>query len=173
MRLDSLRTQLFDLNPNCRRAPICTRAAIILDSEPRKMEEKDKVAIILEEYRSLRTEVLQRNTVLNSILTVAGTVSAATVGIMVQYSAYVAVSITILVVLLLVAYAFWIIDYDSRRIGFRLRQIETEVNHRANDNLLRWETEHGLNPEGINSRADLLMVLLQRLFNRAPLSKDK
>jgi len=138
----------------------------------RTMEEKDKISIVLEEYRSLRTECMQRNTVLNNILTVAGTVTAGSVGVMVQYSAYTAGITTLLIILILVTYTFLLIDYDSRRINFRLRQIEADINRRAGDHLLRWETEHGLNPEGLGSAANRIMTVVQNFFNRPPLSKD-
>jgi len=47
---------------------------------------KDKVQIILEEYKSLRTEILQRNTVLNQIYAGCGAAFVGIVGLMLVHS---------------------------------------------------------------------------------------
>lgn len=40
---------------------------------PEEINEKDRISILLEEYKSLRAEILQRNTILNNFLIVSTT----------------------------------------------------------------------------------------------------
>jgi hypothetical protein len=129
------------------------------------MEEKDKIAIMLEEYRLLRSELIQRNTVLISILTVGGNGQCRNNWCDDSDKCYLAGTITISIIMLVLSYAFWIIDYDTRRLAFRVRQIEAEINRRANDRLLLWETEHGLKPGGFVPK---LMARVQQFYDRPP-----
>jgi hypothetical protein len=112
------------------------------------MEAREKISIILEEYKSLREEILQRTTMLNQIYAVSGTVAAGILGAMVQYGAIAAGVAMISALIGLVVFATWLIDNAMRIVASRLRQIESEINTLAEHRLLVWETEYGM--EGNN-----------------------
>jgi hypothetical protein len=131
------------------------------------MDEKDKINILFEEYKSLRTEILQRNTVLNNVFTVAGTITAGTAGIMVQYRAYCAGAAVIFLLTCLVCLALFLVDHDSRAASLRIQEIEADINRRSGgERLLCWETENGLPIKGYGARANSLRNMIVAFFKR-------
>lgn len=114
----------------------------------RQMDAKEKIAIIMEEYKALRAEVLQKNTVLIQIFVVSGTIGAGILGAMIQYRAYTAGFAMLSAILILVILALWMHALQIRVVARRLREIEMEINKLAGTPLLKWETKHGLKSEG-------------------------
>lgn len=108
--------------------------------------DKFKILIMMEEYRSLRAELLQRNTVLNNVFTVGGTVSAGALGVVIQYGwQALPGTLTISVIVLSFVGFTWLeIHREAKRAGAYLAALEKEVNKRAQDRLLSWESTHGL-----------------------------
>ena len=102
------------------------------------MEQKDKIAVMMEEYKTIRAELLQRNTVLNSVFTVCGTVGAGAIGLGIQYGPSSAADVITVVVLVLALAGFtWFeIDKEARRAGRHLAELEKEVNRRADNETL-------------------------------------
>lgn len=128
------------------------------------MEEKDKITIMLEEYRTLRAELLQRNTIMYQIYAISGTIGAATSVIMIQYHAYLAGLVIILALGIWITLTTSIIRYDSRAASTRIRQIEAEINRRSQDTLLCWETQYGLHAAGLRSRIKSALEPARRFF---------
>ena len=112
------------------------------------MDDNDrfKILIMMEEYKSLRAELLQRNTVLNSIFAVCGTVFAGAVGVLAQYGLKALPgTITVSVMVLGFVVFTWLeIHREAKRVGAYLGALEKEVNERTKDRLLGWESTHGL-----------------------------
>ena len=130
------------------------------------MDAKDKIAIILEEYKTLRQEVLQRTTMLNQIYTGAGAVAAAILGIMIQYGAIAAGIVMLLAGIALVIFATWLIDDAIRVLAARLRQIESEVNAIAEHRLLVWETEYGMEGKNEMGRVFDFVTFVRNIMSR-------
>lgn len=118
----------------------------------RGMESKDKIAIVLEEYKTLRAEVLQRTLMLSQIYAVAGTVGAGIIGAMVQYTAIASGTVMLGALGGLVTFATWLIDHEIRAVATRLQEIEAQVNALAGSRLLAWETDHGLQSPSENPK---------------------
>jgi len=102
-----------------------------------------KIAVLLSEYSTLRDEVLQRDTALNQVLTVAGASVVGVVTIMLTYSLQ--LGTYLLIFLLLFSYwVFRLIEFDTLHIAKRLLELEADINERTGERLLVWETNHGL-----------------------------
>ncbi len=107
------------------------------------LSQADKIQILLHEYDTLRNELLQRYAasfqaigVFALVLTGLVTVIA-TNGINKTLIALLCSSTIIFLFVML-----WI-DYDTFKGAKRLREIEADVNARAGETLLKWETEWG------------------------------
>jgi hypothetical protein len=110
------------------------------------LSEKDKILIMLEEYKSLRSDILLKTTLINQIYAVAGTVFVTTVGLTVAngpkgwYAVATGGSI-LAIILILVTGASILVNHDIRNLSRRIQQIEADINRRAGgEQLLRWET---------------------------------
>lgn len=110
----------------------------------------DKIQILLHEYDTLRNALLARYSaqfkavgVLALVLTGLVTVIA-TNGLNKILVGLVGSSVVIFILVIL-----WI-DYDIARAAKRVREIETDINARAGEPLLTWETHWG--PGGIAMR---------------------
>ena len=97
---------------------------------------------------------MQRNSILNNVFTVGGTVAAGTVGLMVQQSAYLAGFFVILILVSLIGLAWFLVDHDSRAASSRLQEIEMYINEKAGERLLCWERDHGLDAVGYGARVN-------------------
>jgi hypothetical protein len=107
------------------------------------MEEKDKVEILMEEYKSLRGEILQRNTVFNNFITVSATATVTLFAFIVLH--YLIFGFSLLIILASVMFGlFKLVEFDTLAAADRVREIEQEINQRAGERLLVWETDHGL-----------------------------
>jgi hypothetical protein len=84
---------------------------------PSAIGEKEKIQILLAEYSTLRTEVLQRNTVMNQFFAVSITASIAVIGIVVAYAAHGAALVVTLLLAALISFIGYLISFDTRRIA--------------------------------------------------------
>jgi hypothetical protein len=112
---------------------------------------KERLQVLIAEYNTLRAEAIQRNSVLIQIMTVGGTVLTTILTASIAYGSW--AIFTLVVVLsnvLLVAYK--VIEFDILRFSVRLRALEEEINCRAGERLLIWETEQGLHAVGPEDR---------------------
>jgi hypothetical protein len=118
------------------------------------VEEKDKISIMLAEYGTIRAELLQRNTVMNQVFTVGGTIAAGVIGAGVQlylqhgFSALPGVATVLLVTATFVGFTWREIDKEARRANRHLVALEKEINRRAGETLLSWESTFGLDVDG-------------------------
>lgn len=106
-----------------------------------------KITILLAEYGTLRAEILQRNSALSSGLMVGLPAISGIVPLFAQSIPRAVLAFVFFVVVLIAAYR--IILFDILRLARRVRQIEAEVNERANEKLLVWETEQGFERVGL------------------------
>jgi uncharacterized membrane protein len=104
---------------------------------------KEQIQILMEEYKTLRAEIVQRLASMYQIAGIAGTASVTISGI-------VAVQHSVLLGLILFIFFFFVIwftqrliDFDMRMNATRLRELEAIVNNLAGTRLLVWETDHG------------------------------
>ena len=107
--------------------------------------EKDKIAILLAEYNTLRNEILlTTSTLFQSI----GFASAALIGLLTFISSRSEPTELLLCLvdapLLFIAFAVVWVDHTKRKIACRLRDLEREINTRAGgERLMIWETVNG------------------------------
>ena len=101
--------------------------------------------------RTLRAEIISRNAVLNQIFTACGAAFVAIIGIILTYSWRAGV-ILMPLLMAVVLFAFRYIEYDILAAAARLRGIEADVNARAGERLLTWETDNGLYKTGYGAR---------------------
>jgi ABC-type multidrug transport system fused ATPase/permease subunit len=108
------------------------------------MDESQKITVLLYEYNSLRTELISRYTaqfqsiaalaiVLIGLITLGGNRGFSCAIILLIAGA--------IVVYLLVL--LWI-DIDIARLSREVRRIEADVNNRAGETLMRWETQRAI-----------------------------
>lgn len=99
------------------------------------MEPKDHVTILLAEYNTLRTEVLTARAAVAQSIGIGAPVFVA----LLQYSYLSTAGVVLLVVGLI---GFWN-DQNTRAFTARIRDLEKDINRRAGERLLLWETDHG------------------------------
>jgi hypothetical protein len=108
------------------------------------------IQILLQEYSTLRSEILGRT---NNIYQLIAGVPAVLIFILQQQSHF----LILLSILIATTGLFtWLISRDISKAARRLRQLEREINRRAGDHLLEWETRWGGNVTGYWGRAEPL-----------------
>lgn len=107
-------------------------------------EQKEKITILLAEYTTLRNELLQKYTaILQSVGIVAPIIAGLIAFIWLDPSRR---DLYLVILGLLVVYglALWFFaDRIINRITARIRTIEQDVNTRAEEQLMKWESLHG------------------------------
>lgn len=100
---------------------------------------EQKIQILMAEYQTLRAEVLQRNTVLNQTLAAFGTLAVPIIAVVLSRSLI--VGFALLLGAPCTVFTTWlIVDRQTRVLAQRLREIEQEINTKAGETLLRWES---------------------------------
>jgi hypothetical protein len=122
--------------------------------EQQGIGEKERIQILLAEYTSLRTEINAR---LSSFYVGAGWTTVAIIWLLQQPNNY-AFWIGFLIWGIGAAYCARVLGFDSANAGRRVREIEHEVNRRAGERLLVWESERG----GLNRSYWLRLFFLRR-----------
>lgn len=99
------------------------------------MEPKDRIAVLLAEYNTLRTEMLAART---SITQAIGIGAPVFVGLLPggYFSAAFAVFLAAVFI------AIWN-DLNTRAFTAQIRTLESRINGLADERLLNWESEHG------------------------------
>lgn len=100
---------------------------------------EEKVKILLSEYTGLRAEIIAKT---GHGLQVSGFVVTALSFLVAQTQSWLTAYVVALIVLLVLVAGMLTIR-DVARASKRIRQIELDVNHRAGDKLLVWETDWG------------------------------
>jgi len=98
-----------------------------------------KIEILLAEYQSLRTEVLQRNSVLNAAIASFGTLAVPIMAL--AYTQSKLIGLTLLIAVPITVFATWaLVHQNTRALAVRLRELETQINEKAGERLLCWES---------------------------------
>ncbi|MFA6054721.1 MAG: hypothetical protein WC769_05025 [Thermodesulfovibrionales bacterium] len=109
-----------------------------------------KIQILLQEYSTLRSEILSRTNNMYQLIVGAPTVLI----FILQNKSHFWILFAILVA---VSCLFsWLISRDISKAARRLRRLENDINFRAKDHLLEWETRWGGNVTGYWGRAEPL-----------------
>jgi hypothetical protein len=115
------------------------------------MSTSDKVNSLLFEYNSLRSEIMQRNSIFNQYCVISVPASVAAVSVVT--SAFPALGIVLFLVICCLLYVvFRIIEFDTLTAAARVRELEAQINEMAGERLLTWETDHGLSKIGYRDR---------------------
>lgn len=123
------------------------------DHEP--ISTREEILILLEEYTSLRTEILQRNSVLNQCFTIFAAVAIAALGLLASHVWL--IGLIIIVLAPPIVFMVWrLILFDTLKAAGRVREIEAAVNEIAGKRLMVWETDHGLPKVGRKPRWDFI-----------------
>jgi len=121
-----------------------------MDAHP-QMSTNDKVLTLLAEYSSLRSEIMQRNSVFNQYCVISVPASVAAVSF--AYTAYPPAGISLFLVICGLLYVvFRIIEFDTLAAAARVRVLEKKLNEMAGERLVTWETDCGLNTVGYRDR---------------------
>jgi uncharacterized membrane protein len=112
------------------------------------MNDVDKINIVLHEYDSLRDEIIQRwvgtqTDISVGVLVIIGVLTAVFSSGRITSAQIIVLGGVIFVGILIFGYGMWQVDRDTRKAAQRLREIESEVNQRAGEEILKWETRWG------------------------------
>jgi peptidoglycan/LPS O-acetylase OafA/YrhL len=109
-----------------------------------------KIQILLEEYSSLRTEILQRSGHMYQLLGVGGAMFLWLTGrTNIDLRFWISLAVLLAVMLLF----GWLLHRDIEKAAERLRQLELDINNRAGEELLVWERHWGGSVTGYLGRA--------------------
>jgi len=104
----------------------------------------EKIQIILHEYDTLRNELHQRYAAIFQSISVLAVVFIGLVTVLTERGfrwsllALLSGSVVLFLIIILV------INYDTWKAATRLREIESDINSRSGERLLRWETGFGI-----------------------------
>jgi len=109
-----------------------------------QFEEEEKVKILLQEYATLRNEILTRT---NNLFQLFG-IGAMGAGLIVllkdpQLQLPLWSWLALLCWLFVFLFFFFTIGSDIRKASWRVRRIEEDINRRSGETLLVWETLYG------------------------------
>lgn len=107
----------------------------------------DKITILLHEYDGLRGEMVQRWIGMQQQISIGVLVLLGVITVLFQnkiehprdYFLYGLLGIAVCIFI----YAMWQVRRDTNKAAERVREIERDVNQRAGEDLLQWETRWG------------------------------
>jgi hypothetical protein len=111
--------------------------------------EEEKVRILLQEYATLRTEILSRTNNQYQLGAAAVALLVWVIGRPLSVWLWVALGVSTASV----AYVYWMIVRDMKKAAARLRELEHEINRRAGETLLVWESNWSGGVAGIWGRS--------------------
>jgi uncharacterized membrane protein YciS (DUF1049 family) len=117
-----------------------------LASAAQQLEKKEKIGILMQEYGTLRSEVMLSLGAMNQfvIITFNAIIAAATVISATRTLLQGAITFAVLFALMIAI--FWIQVANVARLSRRLRELEGEVNDRVGEPLLKWERNYAFTP---------------------------
>ena len=111
----------------------------------------ERVQILLCEHKMLRDEIIARMSHVHQLIAVGVTALALLISL--SSSTSPAFWVALLLVMVVLGVAFWIWLRDLTKAGERIREIELDINDRAQEDLLVWENLWGGGVTGFLGRA--------------------
>lgn len=103
---------------------------------------KDKVAILLEEYKTLRTEIIQYNTSGFGLIGIGGTATVAISATLAANNPRLGFALFVVLAMAITA-LYRHMRFALLEFAAQLIELERMINHFAGEKLLSWETERG------------------------------
>ncbi len=113
-------------------------------------DEVEKVKILLQEYATLRSEILTRTSNMFQLFAIAASMLVWIIGRPVDLRFWLAIFILILAGI----FFYWLISRDIKKAATRLRELEIDINRRAGEELLVWEIKWGGDVTGYFGRGE-------------------
>lgn len=111
------------------------------------LSQSDKIQILLHEYDTLRDEIIQRWVGTQQQISIAVLVFIGIITVLfsnqIKHPRDYVLYGTLGVAVCIFFYAMWQVDRDTRKAAERVREIERDVNARAGEELLQWESRWG------------------------------
>lgn len=121
-------------------------------ADRKSLGNEERIDILLEEYKTLRTEILQRHSAIMQFISIVGTGLGAAIAFAFVHKALPAAAATLVTLLFAIGSGLLWLDNDLRLLSARIQEIEDKVNRLADDRLLVWETTRGMNKLGYRER---------------------
>lgn len=106
----------------------------------KRFSEEEKVKILLQEYATLRSELLTRTNNVYQLITIS---AGLFVWILGRSPSSVLFWLALVAVLAPFSYFYWLLSCDIAKAAKRVRELENDINRRAGETLLVWETSWG------------------------------
>jgi hypothetical protein len=106
------------------------------DDNSKILNEKDKIQILLQEYNTLRSELIGSGTKLFQMIAIAGALFTWIISRPLDLRFWIAVLIATMGLFSL----GFIVFRDTRKLSRRVADLESEINRRAGEELLVWES---------------------------------
>jgi hypothetical protein len=113
----------------------------------------ERIQILLQEYSTLRSEILTRTSNMYQLIVGAPT---AWIFLLEHRSNFTVFWLFFAILVVGCCILGWFISRDISKAARRLRELESDINRRANENLLVWETQWGGDVTGFWGRAEPL-----------------
>jgi hypothetical protein len=108
----------------------------------KQLSQFEKIQILLQEYNSLRSEMIERHTVTYQAIGIIGAAFVGLIALVWNTSIKVKIFAVVGFVVVFTGVVLWI-NRDVAKAAKRVRELEADINTRAGEPLLKWETEHG------------------------------
>ena len=126
----------------------CRTAAVMTMTE---LGIKEQLQILLEEYNTLRAELIQRTSWQMQMATVTGSAIVVTSGFVISGNVIGGVLLLCLAAIAL-TFGVFAIHRDTRMIAKHMQDLEEKINDLAGKRLLTWERDHGILAVGLLER---------------------
>lgn len=123
-----------------------------MPNESSSLPRSERLAILLAEYNSLRSEMSGRSQIQGQTYVVAATGAIAIIGIAIAANSILAGVIPMVALCIAAFLGIRYLDLDVRMMAARVREIEVAVNEIAGERLMRWESELGVDQIGYLKR---------------------
>ena len=108
---------------------------------------REKLPILLAEYNALRAQLLQRDTIINQVLSIAGTLTLGFLSFLMLYSIVGGILLAVIAIPCLV-FVFRLNESDMLVTASRLEELRAEINNFAGEPLLKSENAKGQSTMG-------------------------
>lgn len=109
------------------------------DDDPETLSQKDKIQILLQEYNTLRAELVVNGNKTFQLLSLGGALFVLIISRPLDVRFWTA----LVAALVGISYFSFVVMRDIRRLAKRVRELEHDINRRADEELLIWESRWG------------------------------